>query len=49
MEPCVLRYDNDARKSDHRHIGDVEEAYSFIDADTLLSDFWRGVEEWRRE
>jgi hypothetical protein len=46
---CVLRYDNEAGKGDHRHIKDIEEPYSFIDADTLLNDFWRDVREWREE
>jgi Family of unknown function (DUF6516) len=45
---CVLRYDNEAGKGDHRHIGNREEPYLFIDPDTLISDFWRDVEQWRR-
>ena len=46
---CVLRYDNEAGKGDHRHGRDVEEVYSFADPDALLGDFWREVEEWRRQ
>jgi uncharacterized protein DUF6516 len=45
---CMLRYDNETGKGDHRHVRDVEEPYVFSDADTLLADFWREVEEWRR-
>jgi hypothetical protein len=45
---CVLRYDNEAAKGDHRHIRDSEESYDFTDPDTLLADFWRDVEDWRR-
>jgi hypothetical protein len=45
---CVLRYDNEARKGDHRHVRNREEPYRFIDRDTLLADFWRDVEQWRR-
>jgi len=45
---CVLRYDNEAGKGDHRHMGGVEEAYDFTTSETLLADFWRDVEEWRR-
>ena len=26
---CMLRYDNEAGKGDHRHIGTLEEAYPF--------------------
>jgi hypothetical protein len=44
---CVLRYDNEAGKGDHRHVDHEEQAYSFADTDTLLADFWRDVEEWR--
>ena len=44
---CVLRYDNEAGKGDHRHVEDKEEPYSFIDPDALLDDFWRDVTEWR--
>jgi hypothetical protein len=40
---CVLRYDNEAGKGDHRHIGGAEERYRFTDTDTLLADFWREV------
>ena len=45
---CMLRYDNETGKGDHRHVHEVEEPYVFSDADTLLADFWREVEEWRR-
>jgi hypothetical protein len=45
---CVLRYDNEAVKGDHRHVKDKEEPYNFTDPDTLLGDFWRDVEEWSR-
>ena len=40
---CVLRYDNEAGKGDHRHFGNVEERYAFTDTDALLADFWRDV------
>jgi hypothetical protein len=45
---CVLRYDNEAGKGDHRHVRDSEEPYYFTDPDALLADFWRDVEDWRR-
>ncbi len=43
---CVLRYDNEAGKGDHRHIGAVERAYSFTSPAKLLADFWKDVDEW---
>lgn len=45
---CVLRYDNEAGKGDHRHIRNKESRYKFVNPDTLLVDFWRDVEKWRR-
>lgn len=45
---CVLRYDNEAGKGDHRHLGMSEKRYTFSGADTLLTDFWRDVEAWRQ-
>ena len=45
---CVLRYDSEAGKGDHRHVGDVESAYEFVSHDKLLSDFWADVERWRK-
>ena len=47
-EVCVLRYDNETGKGDHRHVGDKELRYSFVDPDTLLEDFWRDVGKMRR-
>ena len=41
---CVLRYDNEAGKGDHRHIRDVEKEYMFKDYETLIADFWNEVE-----
>ncbi len=46
---CVLRYDNEAGKGDHRHIGAVETPYRFTTPDALLADFWDDVEKWRPE
>jgi hypothetical protein len=45
---CVMRYDNEAGKRDHRHIGSAETGYKFVDSETLLADFWNDVEAWRR-
>ena len=44
----VIRYDNEAGKGDHRHVGRRELAYAFSDPETLQVDFWRDVDEWRR-
>jgi hypothetical protein len=43
---CVLRYDNEAGKGDHRHIGDKEEPYAFTSIEQLLADFDQSTEEY---
>jgi len=45
---CVLRYDNEAGKGDHRHVGGKEERYRFKSAEQLLADFWADVDKWGR-
>lgn len=45
---CVLRYDNEAGKGDHRHVGDQEGGYRFRGPKQLLADFWADVEETLR-
>lgn len=46
---CVLRYDNEAGKGDHRHVGRVERPYAFRDPDTMIADFWSDVEKWSHQ
>ena len=36
---CLVRYDNEAGKGDHRHYGDREEAYRFESLEKLLGAF----------
>ena len=36
---CVLRYDNERGKGDHRHTETTEEPYVFLTPDRLMSDF----------
>lgn len=36
---CIMRYDNEAGKGDHKHLGDVEVPYNFESIDKLISDF----------
>jgi hypothetical protein len=40
-------YDNERGKGDHRHFGECEEAYVFVDVDTLLRDFLTDVQRAR--
>lgn len=46
---CVLRYDNEAGKGDHRHLGATETDYQFTTPAGLLADFWNDVNAWRPE
>ena len=43
---CVLRYDNETGKGDHRHIGPTEARYSFTTIDTLLDDFQADIRRY---
>jgi hypothetical protein len=36
---CVVRYDNERGKGDHKHLGLVEVAYAFRSLDQLMADF----------
>lgn len=44
---CVLRYDNEAGKGDHKHTGQIEIPYDFTTPKALLKDFWNDVDKWR--
>lgn len=44
---CVLRYDNESGKGDHKHVGDEETPYFFTTAKTLLDDFRNDADTWR--
>jgi hypothetical protein len=46
---CVLRYDNEDGKGDHRHFGGEERAYAFTTPEKLLADFQRGISRWNHE
>jgi hypothetical protein len=43
---CILRYDNEAGKGDHRHHGATEVPYLFTSIDRLIDDFTREVRAW---
>lgn len=46
---CVMRYDNEAGKGDHKHIGDEQFPVDFAGLPTLLADFDADVERWFNE
>jgi hypothetical protein len=48
-DKCVLRYDNERGKGDHKHLGDDEVPYRFVDVATLQEDFWKDVDQWSKK
>ncbi|MEO8442164.1 MAG: DUF6516 family protein [Betaproteobacteria bacterium] len=46
---CVIRYDNEAGKGDHRHYGRRESAYAFTNPDNLIAAFQADIARWNRE
>ncbi len=46
---CVLRYDNEVGKGDHRHFGGKESAYLFTTPEQLVVDFQNDIARWNHE
>ena len=46
---CVLRYDNESGKGDHRHFRGRQSGYTFDGVDKLLASFQRDIERINRE
>ena len=46
---CVIRYDNEQGKGDHRHAGAVETLYVFSTPDQLMADFMADIARWDNE
>jgi len=47
-EVCVLRFDNETGKGDHKHLGANEVPYTFTTLAQLVTDFWNEVEACQR-
>lgn len=41
---CIVRYDNERGKGDHRHVGEIEEPYAFSTLRRLVEDFEAEIE-----
>jgi hypothetical protein len=48
-ERCVIRYDSEATKGDHRHYGGREFKYVFGTVEKLIADFQNDIARWDRE
>ena len=46
---CVLRYNNEVGKGDHRHFDGKENAYAFSTPDQLIADFQHDIARWNHE
>lgn len=46
---CVLRYDNERGKGDHRHVGGRTMPYVFSTPDQLMADFNADLVRWNHE
>jgi hypothetical protein len=44
---CLIRYDNERGKGDHRHVLDEEAPYQFSDVDALAADFLADIRRVR--
>jgi len=45
---CLIRYDNETGKGDHRHFCDKEETYHLKNVERLVSDFQKDIDKLRR-
>ncbi len=41
---CLVRYDNESGKGDHRHFAGKEYSYRFKDVETLVADFQQDID-----
>jgi hypothetical protein len=45
---CVVRYDNESGKGDHKHIEGREQSFVFKDVEALVADFLEEIEKTRK-
>jgi hypothetical protein len=45
---CIVRYDNETGKGEHRHKREQEEPYQFKDVETLVAGFLKDIQKARR-
>lgn len=48
-DKCLVRYDNERGKGDHRHEGNQEVPYIFVSIEQLILDFKTDIEHLRGE
>jgi hypothetical protein len=45
---CILRFDSESGKGDHKHAGKKEVSYNFETLAQLVDDFLADVDQWRQ-
>jgi hypothetical protein len=48
-DECLVRYDNEKGKGDHRHYGPHEEIYTWVSVQQLMADFKADIQRLRGE
>ena len=48
-DSCLVRYDNERGKGDHRHYGEQENPYPWVSVQQLIYDFKADIEKLRGE
>jgi hypothetical protein len=43
---CVVRFDNERGKGDHKHVGAQEVPYAFTSLSQLVNDFLIEIDKW---
>jgi hypothetical protein len=46
---CIVRYDNESGKGDHKHVGKTEEPYMFDSVEKLMRDFITDIRRLTRK
>ena len=46
---CVMRYDNEAGKGDHRHLLGIESSYGFVSPRELAADFFDDIKRYQHD
>lgn len=45
MGRCLVRYDNESGKGDHKHLGNQEIPYMLVNVEQLVADFMLDIEQ----
>jgi len=46
---CLIRYDNESGKGDHKHVEGQEKPFRFEDVEAMVADFLQEIDRVRKE